>query len=246
VIANEANGGHFWSRIFARITNEVDVFENVCNHLQRLVLPMSRMSLLRIKSPAAVATLVIPIVIFCVTDSSRAENLLSNPGFENPAIAVGTDSDTHPDKWEIFTGGTPPAVGLSSVSARSDKQSVRFVGQDAPNFFQGMYQDHAATAGKTYHFSVFVQNDVVNPMKGAATGQLSIEWQDAGSGEIKREWGPTWGESLSSTNWMKIEMSATAPANAAKARFVIVEHGGEKPVASGVFLVDDASAEQVP
>lgn len=236
----------FRVQILAKLTNEVDVFKKFCNHLQQLVLPRNRMGSLRITSPAAVVTLLMPIAIFGFPDTSRAENLLSNPGFENPAISVGTDSDTHPDNWEVFTGGTAPTIGLSSVSARSDKQSVRFVGQDTASFFQGIYQDHAATAGKTYHFSVFAQNDVVNPLKSSTTGQLSIEWKDGSDAEIKREWGPTWGTSLSSTNWTRFEMSATAPPHAAHARFVIVEHGGDQPVAGGVFLVDDASAEQVP
>jgi len=186
------------------------------------------------------------ITALCRIQVAMAEDLLTNAGFEKPAIDVGTESDAHPDDWEVFTGGTPLGIGLTSVSAHGDKQSVRFVEQDAANFFQGMYQDHSATPGKTYKFGVFAENDVVNPLKGSATGQLSIEWQDGNGGEIRRDWSSTWGASLSSTNWTKVEMTAVAPANAAKARFVIVEHGGDQPVAGGVFLVDDAAAVQLP
>jgi hypothetical protein len=198
------------------------------------------------KKLTAIVTLAIALLVFGLVNVSRAQELLTNPGFEKPAIEVGSESDTHPDDWEVFSGGTPLGIGLTSVSAHTDKQCVRFVEQDAANFFQGMFQEHAATPGKTYRFSVFSENDVINPLKGSASGQLSIEWQDASNGEIRRDWSSTWGASLSSTNWIKVEMTAVAPANAAKVRFVIVEHGGDQPVAGGVFLVDDASAVQLP
>ncbi len=198
------------------------------------------------KNLSVVGVPAIVLLVFSLVNVSRAQELLSNPGFEKPAIEVGSESDTHPEGWEVFSGGTPLGIGLSSVSAHSEKQAVRFVEQDAANFFQGMFQDHVATPGKTYRFSVFAENDVVNPLKGSATGQLSVEWQDANAGEIRRDWSSTWGASLSSTNWTKIEMTVVAPANAAKARFVIVEHGGDQPVAGGVFLVDDASVVQLP
>jgi hypothetical protein len=170
-----------------------------------------------------------------------AEELLSNSGFEAPAIEAGMPFSFRPDGWLTFTSGTADQISLSAMTAHSGKQVVKFVSHGVPNFYQGLYQALPVTHGETYQFSVYVKNDRAKPLKGSLVGQLSIEWHDVNDNEVGRAWGTTWGVALSSTEWTKYDVSGTAPPNCAKAHFVIVEKGESQPVAGCVFLVDDAS-----
>jgi hypothetical protein len=175
----------------------------------------------------------------------QPEELLSNPGFEDPAIESATQL-VRPQSWVSFTSGTPDWTGVSSVTARSGKQAAWLVSHDVPNFFQGIYQALPVTSGTSYQFSAYVRNDPARPLKGTSTGQLSIEWHDANQNEIGRLWGTTWGASLPATEWTRFELSGAAPSNSAIAHFVIVQKGEGQPVAGGAFLVDDASVVRVP
>jgi hypothetical protein len=169
-----------------------------------------------------------------------AEELLSNCGFEAPAIEAGSIFSVRPAGWLTFTSGTPDQIGLSTVTAHSGKQVVKFVSHGVPNFYQGLYQALTVSPGETYHFSVYVKTDHANPLKGSVVGQLSIEWHDASGNEIGRLSSSTWGASQP-TKWTKFEMVGVAPTDTAKAHFVVVEKGEGQPVAGCIFLVDDAS-----
>ena len=177
--------------------------------------------------------------------SPPAEELLANPGFEAPAIAAGTLFSIRPAGWVTFTSGTADQIGLSTVTAHSGKQAVKFVSHGVPNFYQGLYQALPVVSGETYQFSVYITNDHARPLKGSLVGQLSIEWHDSNDNEIGRVWGTTWGVALSATEWTKYDVSGTAPPNCAKAHFVVVEKGEGQPVAGCIFLVDDASVVRV-
>jgi hypothetical protein len=104
----------------------------------------------------------------------KPEELLSNPGFEDPAIDVGTQVLLRPESWLSFTSGTPDWTEISSVTARSGKQAARLVSHAVPNYFQGLCQVLPVTAGTTYQFSAYVRNDPASPLKGTTTGRLSI------------------------------------------------------------------------
>lgn len=172
--------------------------------------------------------------------SLPVEELLSNSGFE-----TGTPFSIRPAGWVTFTSGTPDQIGLSTATAHSGKQAVKFVSHGVPNFYQGLYQALPVTPGETYQFSVYIKNDHAKPLKGSLIGQLSIEWHEANGNEIGRVWGTTWGVALSATEWTKYDVSGTAPPNCANAHFVVVEKGEGQPVAGCVFLVDDASVVRV-
>jgi len=167
--------------------------------------------------------------------------LLSNPGFETPVLPAGGWAPVRGSGWQAFTSGTAELMTIWGGAARTGNQSVRFVSHGTPNFYQGLFQAVSVTPGETYHFSVYVQNDSTQPLKGSVIGQLSIEWHDANGGEAGRLWSPAWGASLPATEWTKFEVQGAAPPNAAKAHCVIVEKGQGQPVANCVFLVDDAS-----
>jgi hypothetical protein len=176
---------------------------------------------------------------------AESNDLLSNPSFEDPAIDVDSQSSVHPDDWITFTSGKSLVV-LSNAAAHSGNQAAKFVSHSTPSFYQGLSQAVAVAPGAIYQFSAYVRSDPTSPLKGSATGQLSIEWYDANENEIgARRWGTAWGASLSSKEWTKVEIDGAAPANCARAHFVIVEKGGGQPVAGGIFFVDDATVVRV-
>ena len=174
-----------------------------------------------------------------------AEDLLSNAGFETPALEAGNKVATSPAGWLTFTGGTAELISLTATGARSGHQAVRFVSHGVPNFYQGLVQALPVTPGETYRFSLSVKIDPAHPLQGSVIGQLSIEWHGATGQEIGRLWSQTWSASLTATNWTKFEVVGEAPPNSAQAHFVIVEKGEGQPVAGGIFLVDDASVVRV-
>jgi len=171
--------------------------------------------------------------------------LLANYSFENPVLDVGSQSPVHPDDWVAFTSGKSDLVLLSGAAAHSGNQAARFEAHAVPSFYQGLSQAVPVTRGAVYQFSAYVRSEPTRPLQGTVIGQLSIEWYDANDNEIGgREWGTTWGASLSSKEWTKVEVSGVAPGNSARAHFVIVEKGGAQPVGGCVFFVDDASVKR--
>ena len=171
--------------------------------------------------------------------------LLSNPGFETPALPDGGWALIRQAGWQTFTSGTTELMTLWAATPHSGNQAIRLVSHGIPNFYQGLFQAVPVKPGETYQFSVYVKNDSTHPLKGSVIGQLSIEWHDANGGEAGRLWSPSWGASLTATEWTRFEVVGAAPPNAAKAHCVIVEKGQGQPVANCVFLVDDASVVKV-
>ena len=167
--------------------------------------------------------------------------LLTNPGFESPALTPLTQGSIHPVGWQTFTSGTTELMTLSVGTARSGNQAVKFVSHGVLNFFQGMFQTLPVTPGDTYQFGVYVKGDPAKPLKGSGTGQLSIEWHDANDNEVGRLWSTPWGASLPATEWTRFEVAGAAPPTSATAHYVIVEKGEGQPVSGCVFFVDDAS-----
>ena len=177
---------------------------------------------------------------------AAADDLLSNLGFESPAIEGGSQSQVHPEDWLTFTSGMSDLILLSKAAAHSGNQGAKLVSHATPSFYQGLSQTAAVTRGAIYQFTAYVRNDSTSPLKGSVTGQLSIEWYDANENEIGgRHWGTPWGASLSANEWTKVEVTGAAPVKCAKAHFVIVQKGGGQPVAGSAFLVDDATVVRV-
>jgi hypothetical protein len=200
---------------------------------------------------AAVVAVICATLVFAVWPRlgkkvSVTELALANPGFEAPLIAAGNQGNIRPAGWESFSGGASEQMWLSTVCAHDGTQSVRFWAHGLQGFYQGLYQSLPAVPGKTYHFSAYVLNDATSPLRGSVTGQLSIEWHDANNREITRSVGPSWGPSLSSKTWTRLEVMGVAPPNVIMARFVIVEKSGDQPATGCTFYIDDALAVKAP
>lgn len=184
------------------------------------------------------------VSVACFGEALAGGNLLLNDGFESPSAGASKESDTDAANWTVFSSvNGSEKVGLSAV-ARTGKQAARVTAQGVVDSYQGLFQAISVTPGTSYHFSLFVRNDKSHPLKGTARGQVSIEWKDAHDAEIERAWGPTWGVSLSSTDWVRFDMTVKAPANAAKAHFVVTQFDGKDADSGGSFLLDDATVTE--
>lgn len=187
------------------------------------------------------------ILALLLAQRNVAAEMLANHDFESPKVAAATDTFTHPDNWTLYSStGTTDKLGLTSKLAQTGAQSVRLQGQGVAASYQGCFQAFDVAAGTKYVFAVQARNDAGHPLAGPSRGQISIEWKDAAGNEIDRTWGPDWGNTLSATQWTKFEMTAKAPANAARAHFVITQFDGPEAGASGGFLVDNASLSAQP
>jgi hypothetical protein len=176
---------------------------------------------------------------------AAADELMRNGGFEAPAIAPETQSETIPSDWQWFSSieGSKKIV-LTAKTVHEGKQAVRMSVQRKADSYQGLFQAFPASLGVSYEFKAFVRNDSASPLRGLARGQMSVEWKDAGGSEIERVWGPEWGESLSVSQWTRVEMAARPPANAVTAHFVITQFDGKGEAGSGAFLVDEVMLQQ--
>jgi hypothetical protein len=173
---------------------------------------------------------------------AAADEMLRNSGFEAPAIAPETESETIPSDWQWFSSiEGSKKIRLTAKPVHEGKQSVRMIAQGKADSYQGIFQSLPANLGTTYEFKAYVRNDSANPLKGLARGQISVEWKDTNGTEIERLWGSEWGESLSALQWTKVEMTARPPANASTAHFVITQFDGKGEAGSGAFLVDDVT-----
>lgn len=178
-------------------------------------------------------------------DVRAAEVSLQNGGFESPAVKPDA-GESAPADWVWFSSmGEAKKIALSTAASHGGKQSARFTIQGSYGSYQGVFESLAVTPGTTYEFTVYVRNDTASPLAGSTRGQISIEWKDENSNEIERNWGPDWGAAMSASSdkWTKFEMTGTAPANAARAHFVVTQFDGQDSSAGGAFFADDAAVK---
>lgn len=172
--------------------------------------------------------LAVPVV------ASAAQNLLPNASFEEPQGGIGED----PTDWWSWNS---EYNGITTDAKRTGKQGIYFTSYQTPEDHGGIlttYKD--VKPGKTYTFSCYVINSITDPIIGGAFGQISIEWRK-GDKEIARDWGPTYGESLSRSEWKLEMMTSTAPREADSCNFVIQFFNKD---GQGGYYADDASVEE--
>ncbi len=173
----------------------------------------------------------------------KTKGLLVNPSFEEPKKVIGND----PSNWYSWNGAYN---GISVEKVRIGKQSVYISSPSQPESHSGIFYhyDHVRP-GKSYKFSCYVINSSKDPIKGNAFGQISIEWQKKAKDkdrkdrliEISRDWGPSFGPELSTSEWTLQSWTAEAPADADGCNFVIQLFN---KAGKGTFFVDDATADE--
>ena len=169
-------------------------------------------------------------------DQAPAESLIQNGSFE----VAGADRAQAPEGWRFYTSkmGVPT---LSTNVSKEGMNSFRLRAQSNGGAACGVVQTIAVTPGEKYSLTAWVRKNEDDPLKGAAYGQLVIEWQDETGKEIDRVWGKKWGPNTGHTKWDDVEISkAQAPPRTAQAIFGIHLFDG-KTGGKGSVLVDEVS-----
>ncbi|HEY8240638.1 MAG TPA: carbohydrate binding domain-containing protein [Kiritimatiellia bacterium] len=168
-----------------------------------------------------------------VATGGVGKDVALNGGFEQ----MDTES-AKPVGWTPYMA-EEKLVSVTPGVARSGRMSAMLTAQGAPNSNLGLFQEQDVKPGDTYAFSAFVIENKDNELDGVATGVLTIEWKDDAGNEVSRDASDTWSKLLlSKSQWRRVEVTGTAPAGAAKARFVVTLFEGDQP-GKGSFCVDD-------
>jgi hypothetical protein len=166
-----------------------------------------------------------------------AQNLLANPGFEDPITYEGTDFI---GSWEGFSGGAGSAAFNATTNPHGGTTHLDLNIANTDNTFAGVFQDVPVTAGQTLTLAGFDRTPS-SPLD--LTPEVRIEWRNA-AGEVARtanldpQPGPA---------YAPFSLTATVPAGADLARVVYAIQtftGG--PTNNGEVFIDDLSLTVVP
>jgi len=184
------------------------------------------------------------VILFSLTTSPLAANLLVNPGFEDP---ITSDGPPFVGSWEGFAGGGASAFN-SVVMPRTGLQSLGLSIFTTPNTFAGALQDvPGLVSGTEYTFGGW-HATTSNPLNGGALNvgvEIRIEWRNAGSNtEIGRTPNLT---PVPFGSYSPFSLTATVPVGADTARAVYaIQSFSTSPLGDGTLFVDDVSFAAVP
>jgi hypothetical protein len=185
-----------------------------------------------ISSPLSIALLfsACPVATF-------GQNLLANPGFEEPITFEGT---TFIGSWEGFNLGVRATVGNSPTMPRTGAGHVELAIVDNDNAYAGVFQDVAVTPGVEYVFGGRVMT-TSDPFDVAV--EMRLEWRSA-TAEISR----TPNLSMAPTDtYTAVSLSGYAPIGAEVARVVYaIQSFGPQPTNTGIVYLDDMFFSVVP
>lgn len=177
-------------------------------------------------------------VLWC--RQATAQNLLANPGFEDP---VTTDGYPFVGSWEAFNGGAGTSAGNSNITPRSGAMDARLLIANTDNTFAGLFQDVPnLTAGQHVTFSGFHMSPSV-PLD--LTSEVRIEWRtntnnDATSTEVSRT--PNSNPVAGLNSYVPFSLEADVPAGATVARCVYaIQTFSGGPTNNGTVFLDDFS-----
>lgn len=176
------------------------------------------------------------VLLLSVVSSSRAANILSNPGFE--------EGDFPPRDWSDWSGSGSgkPADGVAGFSAPqkmaySGSKCIGKILYGTGDRWGGFSQTVNITSGKTFEASGWVlnkRNDV--PLRNGAKVYIEVKFIDSGEKELKAAKS---NNITQSADWTKLSVRGIVPSNARKAIFSIVFTGTKK--STGKILFDGAS-----
>jgi hypothetical protein len=178
------------------------------------------------------------VVAFSARGAS-AQNLLANPGFEDP---VTSDGAPFVGSWEAFNGGAGASSVNSSVMPRSGAMHLDLSIINSNNNFAGAFQDVPGLApGTNVVFSGW-HKTTTNPLDLGT--EIRIEWRNA-TAEVSRTPNlvlvPVLGQ------YTQFNLPSVVPAGADTARVVYaVQTFGAEPTNTGTVFVDDTSFVKIP
>jgi hypothetical protein len=185
-----------------------------------------------ISSPLALA-----LIFNACPIASFAQNLLVNPGFEEPITFEGV---TFVGSWEGFNLGVRATVGNSPTMPRTGAQHLELAIVDNDNAYAGVFQDVAVTPGVEYVFGGWSMT-TSDPFDVAV--EMRIEWRSA-TAEISRTPNLTIPPAGS---YATVSLSGFAPIGAEFARVVYaIQSFGPQPTNTGIVFLDDMYFSAVP
>lgn len=172
--------------------------------------------------------------------TASAQQLLANPGFEDP---ITSDGAPFVGFWEGFSGGAGATSANDATMPRTGAQHLNLSITNTDNTFAGVFQDvPGLSAGQPFVFSGWHKR-TTTPLDLDA--EVRIEWRNSGSdAEISRT--PNFLPVLT-TDYAPFALNANVPAGADTARVVYAIQtftGG--PTNNGQVFLDDMLAAIVP
>ena len=177
------------------------------------------------------------MMVGLTVSQASAQNLLANPGFEDP---ITFDGPPFIGSWEGFQGGDAPVTAQASNSTdspRTGAQSLKLVIGGSVNNFAGAFQDVLVSPGQTLTFSGF------HRAQGAflVVNEVRFEWRNSVSNtEVGRtaNFSPAPGAAYG-----PFSISGLVPANADTARIVYaIQSFTGDPAHTGTLYIDDVNA----
>jgi len=178
---------------------------------------------------------------FALAGQATAANLLTNAGFEEPAITAGVES-FGAQGWSDFGGGTF-TVTSAVVTPNSGNQSLKMFGNPS-----GVFQQFAASEGQTWNGSVLIMNASADPTQLGQIAAINIEWIDAANQQIDFISNGLQGGDAPVDQWIERNITGVAPAGTAFARLTLITGAFDLDAGpgGGAAFYDDAFFEQVP
>jgi hypothetical protein len=185
------------------------------------------------------------IAVALAGSQAAAQNLLANPGFEDP---VTSDGYPFVGSWEAFNGGAGTSSANSNVTPRSGAMDLRLAILHTTDTFAGAFQDvPGLTPGQMVTFSGFHMTSS-SPLD--LDSEVRIEWRsntanDATSTEISRT--PNSNPIAGFGQYVPFSLTAPVPAGATVARVVYaIQTFSGGPTNNGIVFLDDLSVAVVP
>jgi len=182
----------------------------------------------------------VAIAISC--PQATAQNLLTDPSFENPALFTA-DGPPFVGSWEAFNGGAGTFAVNDTLLPHSGSRDAHLNITATNNSFAGFFQDVPVTAGALYTYSGFHQSANLNPVEYVS--EVRFEWRNSVSNtEVSRNQVLP----IAGPQYTPFSLTFAAPAGADTARVVyaIQTFSDTGTVNTGNVFVDDLSVTQVP
>jgi hypothetical protein len=183
----------------------------------------------------------VAVLIVCEAPKLAAQNLLANPGFEDP---LTSDGAPFVGFWEAFNGGAGASATNSSVMPRNGVMHADLSIVNTNNTFAGIFQDvPTLSPGQNVVFSVWHKR--TNSLELDA--EVRIEWRNSVSNtEISRTPNSVPTASIT-TDYTQFSLPSVVPAGVDTARVVYAIQtfsGGAGD--TGTIYLDDAAFRIVP
>ena len=183
-------------------------------------------------------------VLLAVPFGSALANVLTNPGFEDPATPVAPPEYYGAGNgWTSFGGGIYTINSTVGIPPNTGDQLLKMFG----GCCSGAWQQFPALPGQTWNGGVWMRNSSLDPMGGGQVAAVNIEWIQA-DGTTQSTITPfisngTFTAASPQDVWTLQTITGVAPADAAFARFVVITGDFLPGGSAGAPFYDDAFFE---